>query len=221
MPSRGEFAQFFGDVFRALTGRTQKTSTGATVDHLGRARAFLGGLPRRGLISAASQAARAAAKVFGRAMGGAKSGKRPYTDSVWYPVKSSWIISLLYVPMTYEGARAVSIPGDPYGTGASAGFVPMPGSPNAAARKRGPDRAIGDLTMKVKVRPRADGMPNVNPSGNYTYPRVPRYVMDDWVEATSAGTYYHSGEIKAFSDRRGIFQRALVRARRASSKRKR
>jgi hypothetical protein len=214
-PPPGEFKRFFSDVWRLLTGKPQKTSAGAEVDHLGRARRFIQGLPRRAAFSAASQAARAAAKVFGKFAGGLGAKPQPYTDSVWYPVKSSWIIALLYVPMTYRAARAVD---DQYGKGRSAGFVPMPGSPSEAARQRGPDRAIGDLTMKVVVKPRADGQPNANPSGNYTYPRVPRYVMDDWVAARTGGTYYHAGEIRAFSDRRGIFQRALVRQRDSSKR---
>lgn len=220
-PSKGEFVQFFSDVWRLLTGKGSKRSDGSEVDHLGRARRFIAGIPRRQIFSAASSAARAAAKVFGRTLAGFGSGigsdQHAYQDAVWIAVGSSWIKALRYQPMKYKAVRALP---DEYsqsmqdylngGQGPrsvkSSGFIPMPASGviEKQGYKRNPDRDIGDLDMWVKKESK------VNPSGRYTYPRVPRWVMDDWMAAGSKGQYYHHGDIRIYSDRRAIFQRFRI-----------
>jgi hypothetical protein len=86
------------------------------------------------------------------------------------------------------------------------GFIPMPASGviEKQGYKRNPDRDTGDLDMWVLTVSKS------NPGGKYTYPRVPRWVMDDWMAAGSKGQYYHYGDIRTYSDRRAIFQRFRI-----------
>ena len=121
----------------------------------------------------------------------ATSFKYDYVDGEDFSVASSWI-------------KAVQ-------------FMPMGGRNLAAPKKKGyqPTNADkGDLTMEV-LRPSAP-----NPSGRYTYPHVPRSVMDKMVKADSKGKFYWK-TLRFYSNRSLIGRRMKASSRLKMSKRKR
>lgn len=213
LPSKSELVGFFKDVWGALIGRnvTKSDSEGGA---LGRAKRFLQRLDKSTKRFVGGAMKRAGMDAF-------RTIQLGYQDGQVVGVSSSWIESLQFTPMRYRAVRALpdeyAQSMDSYKSGGTkrdgrqAGYIAMPES---QAERRGPNDS-GDLTMKVKKAS------NANPSRRYTYPKVPRYIMDEWLSAATAGSYYHQGHIQVYSDRRTIFQRAMIRRMRPSSKRKR
>ena len=198
-PTRSAFLGFFKDVWSALLGgSTSKAPDGGA---LGRASRFLKMLDKGAKRLIGGTMARMGAKA-------ALTARLNYKDGQPVAVISSWIESLQFTPMRYRFERALP---DQYTTAGQGGFISVPDEQTA---RKGPDD-VGDLTMKV-IRPSAP-----NPSRKYTYPMVPRAIMDDWVSDASLGGYYWHGQIRGYSNRRVIFQRALLRNARKSSTRKR
>ena len=211
-PPRSAFLGFFKDVWSALLGGT--TSKAPDGGSLGRAGRFLKMLDKGAKKIIGGTMARMGAKA-------ALTARLEYKDAQPEPVISSWIESLTFTPMRYRFERALP---DEYSQGIysyraggtqrnsnQAGFINVPDEQLA---RKGPDD-VGDLTMKV-IRPSAP-----NPSRKYTYPMVPRAIMDEWLVYGSAGKYYWEGQIRGYSNRRVIFQRALLRTARQSSTRRR
>ena len=198
-PTRSAFLGFFKDVWSALLGGT--TSKAPDGGSLGRAGRFLKMLDKGAKKIIGGTMARMGAKA-------ALTARLEYKDAQPEPVISSWIESLTFTPMRYRFERALP---DQYTTGGHSGFINVPDEQLA---RKGPDD-VGDLTMKV-IRPSAP-----NPSRKYTYPMVPRAIMDEWLTYGSAGKFYWEGQIRGYSNRRVIFQRALLRTARQSSTRRR
>lgn len=186
-PSKSSWRSFLGNVFKAITGAPVRFDPAQPDTALGRARNFIQRLGRvnRGAGRMAGQIIRGVAQVVGLA-------RADFRDGEPKGVSSSWIKSLTYTPLVY---RAEAAEPDEYG----GGFIAVPDARPRGLRLRMND--IGDLTMQVITPSHA------NPSGAYIYPKVPRRIMADWVQAASAGKYYWGGEIRIYSDRRGVFQR--------------
>lgn len=186
-PSKSAWMSFLGNVFKAVTQRPVAADPLQPETALGRARLFLARLAR-----ASTPAGRLATQIFrgvGQVIG---LSKADFTDGVPKAVNSSWIKTLTFRPFVYRAEAATP---DQYG----AGFFPVPDKDPRGLRLKMND--IGDLIMLVLHPSRS------NPSGSYTYPRVPRRIMADWTAAPSKGRYYWAGEIRQYSDRRAIFQR--------------
>lgn len=121
----------------------------------------------------------------------AKVFKYDYTDGEDFDVESSWIKAVQFMPM---GGRHLSTP-----------------------RKQGHQPTMadkGDLTMEV-LKPSSK-----NPSGRYTYPHVPRMVMNSMVKAASKGKFYWK-TLRFYSNRALIGRRMKAKSRLRVSRRKR
>jgi hypothetical protein len=127
------------------------------------------------------------AAVRDKAMQGVRAvtqalGARDYTDGAPYDPGSSWIKSLTFRPLLYRTEQyGEDAPEELRGRGVP-GFA-VPDREYGKLRLRLLDQ--GDLIMETEPNSK-------NTSGRYTYPNVPRSLMDAWTRAPSAGRFYHS-----------------------------
>jgi hypothetical protein len=122
---------------------------------------------------------------------GGEPRPRKYTDGIDYQVRSSWIAAFNFRPLS----------------GGKGGLVQQ-FKGNAFPSKLPSN--TGDLTM---ITTRAS---YANPSGRYTYPNVPRAIMDRAVDTSSAGKYYW-GVLRYYSNRSLIGRRMRRTSRRLRS----
>ena len=121
-------------------------------------------------------------------------GKSPpeYTDGLDVAVKSSWILGVNFRPLGGVG-QVVQAP-------MQGGRLSNSGAQREYLFSK------GDLTMVLKNPSQENG------SGRYTYPRVPRKVMNDMLEAPSKGRFYWwgyngSSGLRTYSNRAEIGSR--------------
>jgi hypothetical protein len=127
-----------------------------------------------------------------RPLGTGQGDQPQYTDGLDVGVKSSWILGLNFRPIGGVGEIVQA---------------PMKGG---RLSNSGAQRAYlfskGDMTMVLKEPSQENG------SGRYTYPRVPRKVMNDMLMAPSKGRFYWWGYngskgLRTYSNRAEIGQR--------------
>ena len=123
--------------------------------------------------------------------------RRVYLDGVPFFVKSSWIANIMFKPFGgVLGAVRQAITGDRLASGANRTYLTQK----------------GDFTLTI-IRPSKN-----NSSGQYTYPRVSRMVMDAMVVAPSKGKFYWWGgqgspALRSFSNRPLIGVRMRMKTR--------
>lgn len=115
-----------------------------------------------------------------------------YTDGLDFAVRSSWIAGINFRPL---GGRTDAV-----------NLAMVPGRLSSAVNVRQYLMERGDLTMIV-INPSRN-----NPGGRYTYPRVPRKVMNDMIMAPSKGRFYWWGYggsvgLRNYSNRASIGRR--------------
>lgn len=124
-------------------------------------------------------------------------GARDYVDGEPYNPGSSWIKSLTFRPFIYRQEQyGDDAPDELRGRGVP-GFN-VPDREYGKLRLRLLDQ--GDLVMETEPNSK-------NTTGRYTYPNVPRSLMDAWTRAPSAGQFYHrkgKNGPQSFSNRAAI-----------------
>lgn len=187
-PSKSSWASLLKGAFNIITGNAPRDQAATTTAGLAslfarRIRGFGSGVRDR-----LTQGFRAVAQAV---------GVRDYVDGQPFNPGSSWIKSLTFRPLIYRQEQyGDDAPEELRGRGVP-GFN-VPDREYGKVRLRLLDQ--GDLIMETEPNSK-------NTSGRYTYPNVPRSLMDAWTRAPSAGRFYHSKRgngPQAYSNRAAI-----------------
>lgn len=172
-PSKSTWASLLKGAFNVITGAAPREQAVTTTAGL----AGLFARRIRGFGAAVRDKAIQGVRAVTQAL-----GARDYTDGAPYDPGSSWIKSLTFRPLLYRTEQyGEDAPEELRGRGVP-GFA-VPDREYGKLRLRLLDQ--GDLIMATEPNSK-------NTSGRYTYPNVPRSLMDAWTRAPSAGRFYHS-----------------------------
>ena len=172
-PTKSTWASLLKGAFNVITGAAPREQAVATTAGL----AGLFARRIRGFGAAVRDKAMQGVRAVTQAL-----GARDYTDGAPYDPGSSWIKSLTFRPLLYRTEQyGEDAPEELRGRGVP-GFA-VPDREYGKLRLRLLDQ--GDLIMETEPNSK-------NTSGRYTYPNVPRSLMDAWTRAPSAGRFYHS-----------------------------
>ncbi len=187
-PSKASWGSLLKGAFNIITGNAPRDQAATTTAALG----SLFARRIRGFGQAVKDRALQGFKAATQAM-----GARDYVDGEPFNPGSSWIKSLTFRPMLYRQEQyGPDAPEELRGRG-------VPGF-NVPDREYGRIRLrlldSGDLIMETEPNSK-------NTTGRYTYPNVPRSLMDAWTRAPSAGRFYHtkrSNGPQSYSNRAAI-----------------
>jgi hypothetical protein len=172
-PTKSTWASLLKGAFNVITGAAPREQAATTTAGL----AGLFARRIRGFGAAVRDKAMQGVRAVTQAL-----GARDYTDGAPYDPGSSWIKSLTFRPLLYRTEQyGEDAPEELRGRGVP-GFA-VPDREYGKLRLRLLDQ--GDLIMATEPNSK-------NTSGRYTYPNVPRSLMDAWTRAPSAGRFYHS-----------------------------
>jgi len=172
-PTKPTWASLLKGAFNVITGAAPREQAATTTAGL----AGLFARRIRGFGAAVRDKAMQGVRAVTQAL-----GARDYTDGNPYDPGSSWIKSLTFRPLLYRTEQyGEDAPEELRGRGVP-GFA-VPDREYGKLRLRLLDQ--GDLIMATEPNSK-------NTSGRYTYPNVPRSLMDAWTRAPSAGRFYHS-----------------------------
>ena len=172
-PGKSTWASLLKGAFNIITGNAPREQAATTTAGL----ASLFARRIRGFGQSVRDTAWQGFRAATQAM-----GARGYVDGEPYNPNSSWIKSLTFRPLLYRTEQyGDDAPEELRGRGVP-GFA-VPDREYGKVRLRMLDQ--GDLIMATEPNSK-------NTSGRYTYPNVPRSLMDAWTRAPSAGRFYHS-----------------------------